>query len=144
MLHTTNGTDQFTHFTFLPGTFRFGADPQLTVITAYLEITPELHNTITHRRTKLQTEDPTAVIVAYDIEYASLQMYCIAHDTQCLIRLHNTELTELHQSLTKATLTIYHDTPENLLNDKRKKMRLPRLSVRETAQTSPLRSSIAT
>lgn len=117
-----------TAFTFLPDTFRFGADPQITVITAYLDVTPELLNSVLHRRTKLQTGEPVALIVAYDLEYATLQMYCIScNNTQCQIRLHQTELTALYQSLNGSIQTLFHNTPENLLNIKRERMHLPKL-----------------
>lgn len=130
MLTTAHSANAYpiTEFTFLPDTFRFGADPQITVITAYLDVTPELLNSVLHRRTKLQTGDPVALIVAYDLEYASLQMYCIScNNTQCQIRLHNAELISLHQSLTETIQTLFHNSPENLLNIKRARLHLPKL-----------------
>lgn len=145
MLTTAHSANAYpiTEFTFLPDTFRFGADPQITVITAYLDVTPELLNSVLHRRTKLQTGEPVALIVAYDLEYASLQMYCIScNNTQCQIRLHHTELITLHQSLTESIQTLFHNTPENLLNIKRERMHLPKLdaSVPQTTPSSSLES----
>ena len=143
MSHTTNSTDQITHFTFLPGTFRFGADPQLTVITAYLDITQELHDAVVERRTKLQTGEPVALIIAYDVEYAALQMYCISDsDTQCQIKLHPSEMIALHQSMEDAAKKIFGNTLENLLNRKRAMVRLPEIQPGE-AQHQPLLHSPA-
>lgn len=113
-------------FVFLPDTFHFGADQYLTVITAYLTLSPRLTEAVKQRRTKLQTGEPVALIVAYDTETAKLLLYCIdTQDTQCAIELRPTERRALYISMCEATQQIYGYTPKDMLNYIRNSANLP-------------------
>lgn len=116
---------RITKFVFLPHTFRFGADPKLTVITGYLELTNDILGAVRHRRPIVQLGDPTALIVAYDMEAQHLHLLCIdTLDTQCSIRLRSEEADALWTSLTESVQREYHDTPEHLLNLQRQQAHL--------------------
>lgn len=130
MQHQDKGcaTPQLTTFTFIPNTFRIGADPNITVITGYLRFGENTISIIKKRRTPDQLGEPTALIVAFDVEYSLLQLYCIdSMDTQCLIHLEQNETAALNRSLRKCFLQQYHDSPEHLLNSRRLRANLPPL-----------------
>lgn len=121
-------TPQLTAFTFIPNTIRIGADPNITVITGYLRLGENTVSIIKKRRTPDQLGEPMALVVAFDVEYGLLQLYCIdSMDTQCLIQLEQNETAALNRSLHKYFQQQYHDSPEHLLNSRRIRANLPPL-----------------
>lgn len=115
-------------FFFLPNHFRFGADQQLTVITGYLKMTPWILSIVHQRTPQSKAGEPTALIVAYDVEFAFLGLFGMDADgTQVRIPLCPEEETALYTALQYAVQLHFGDTPENILNLIRENENLPHL-----------------
>lgn len=115
-------------FFFLPNHFRFGADQQLTVITGYLKMTPWILSIVHQRTPQSKAGEPTALIVAYDVEFAFLGLFGMDADgTQVRIPLCPEEETALYTALQYAVQLHFGDTPENILNLIRENENLPPL-----------------
>ena len=120
--------NRITDFTFLPNTFHFGSDPQLTVITGYLQMEGSLVEAAKRRQPLQQYGEPTAFIVAYDVEYAELYLYCVdANNVQYQIHLYAKEMLALYSTLCCAIRKFYRCTPEQHLNAIRATRNLPAL-----------------
>lgn len=108
-------------FHFLADTFKFGADENLTVITAYLTLNATITDVVKQRRPDELTAEPTALIVAYDVEDALLSLLCVdAEHTQYAISLSATEMAALYSALRNFVQSHYQGTPEQVLNWTRK------------------------
>ena len=100
----------------------YGADAGLTVITAYLHPTPELIQKAQWKLAPKEIGTPIAFIYAYDVEEQTVYLFCIDSEAeQHEYPLDAEEAAILSEQLQRITISLFHKTPEQKLNERRRR-----------------------
>lgn len=100
----------------------YGADADLTVITAYLHPTAELIQATKRKLAPKEIGTPLAFIFAYDVEEQTIYLFCVDDQIEQHEYPLNAEETIILSSLIQhLTASLYHKTPEQKLNDRRRR-----------------------
>lgn len=116
-LHLVKEKMRTVKFTILPDSYRFGADKNLTVVTAYLMPNVELHRLVHQQIPRMKNELAVAFIVSNDYEEGSLELHCVSeHRTQYTLNLLPSEERLLAAAFTQTALAAYGYPPKDILN----------------------------
>ncbi len=112
-----NCEQPFTEFVFMPDSLRFGADPQLTVITGYLYPNEALMKLVMPKIPMRNPLMPTAYILCYDAEHNNISLYFIDEaDGSHIIPIDDDTKKTLYATLAGRVEQIYGYSPKEVLN----------------------------
>jgi hypothetical protein len=124
-LHLVNPQKQAPNYAIIPNSYCFGADKDLTVITAYLMPNVELHQLVYKQIPAMKNELAVAFVVCQDYEEDITELHCLTErGTEYALDLTPREERYLVGALTQSTLEAYGYTPKEILNRQREMMNL--------------------
>ena len=109
-------------FVFVPGTFSFGTDPAMTLITAELRLTDTLIAVTKQRIAPDATYIPITLTAVYNAKLRSLTIRCIGSSgSPRFLDLRFSEQIALYNALCETISQGYGKMPEKFLNERRAK-----------------------